>query len=370
MPKSALSRATVGFVRKAVLAFYANERRDFPWRLNRDPYRILVSEIMLQQTRAETVVPYFERWMERFPTMRDLADAETEEVLGHWQGLGYYRRARNLHGAVREVEARYGGALPQDPKELRALPGIGPYTAGAVASIAFGVPAPAVDGNVRRVLSRLMDEPDPSPGMLRSWAEALVDPADPGSFNQGLMEIGARVCVPRSPSCPKCPLAPRCRARKAGSQEERPARSPQRPISEVSEAVVVLLRDRGSRRSVLLRRRPREGLLGGMWELPGRAVPGEEASEATAREMALSLTEGTPELAGSVEPLDHAFSHMRVRYMPFVFTVSTSDAGCGDGGGDTLRWADRKAVEALPMSVAQRKILERVRAANLHSATL
>src|SRR5688500_1720350 len=215
----------------AVVAHYARAKRDLPWRRTRDPYAIWVSEIMLQQTRVATVIPYWERWLGRFPTVGALAEAPLDDVLAHWAGLGYYTRARNLHRGAREVVARWGGALPETAGGLREVPGIGAYTAGAIASIAYGERAPLVDGNVARVLARVFGiETDvkSTVGVKKIWAlagalmEGLADGTDPGDLNQGLMELGATVCAPRSPSCLACPLTAVCVARKQGRQDELP----------------------------------------------------------------------------------------------------------------------------------------------------
>lgn len=205
----------------ALLRHYDVHRRDLPWRDRADPYAVWVSEIMLQQTRVETARPYYERWLERFPDLDALADAEIDDVLRAWQGLGYYARARNLHRAARMVRERYHGAIPADPAELRRLPGVGAYTAGAVASIAFGAATPAVDGNVRRVVARLHDLEDPTAAQLQTLAVELVPADRPGDFNQALMEIGATVCTPRAPDCDACPGG--CWAA-SGSSPTRPRR--------------------------------------------------------------------------------------------------------------------------------------------------
>ena len=356
--------------RQALLRFFQEVRRELPWRETGNPYRILVSEVMLQQTRVETVVPYYRRWMERFPDPDSLAAADLDEVLGLWEGLGYYSRARNLHRAVREVVARYGGQVPSKPEALRTLPGVGPYTAGAVASIAFSRPVPAVDGNVRRVLARLMDAPSPTRGELEGWAGALVDPDAPGDFNQALMELGALVCTPRSPECGTCPVAGWCAARAAGTQAERPAAAPRKPTPRVDEAVAVLARcgPDGQDPRVLLRKRPEEGLLGGMWEFPG-TEPGagespREAASRLARELLGLLGEAEAARGegwirgGSIRlpTVSHAFSHRRMRYHPFLFRL--------DPGPDTdnqprppVGWVGVDATGELPLPVAQRRVL-------------
>jgi A/G-specific adenine glycosylase len=266
-----------------VLVFYRERRRALPWRQTSDPYAIWVSEIMLQQTRVATAKPYYERWMARFPTVTALAEAPLDDVLAAWSGLGYYRRARNLHRGAREVVARYGGQVPGSAEELRALPGVGRYTAGAIASVAFGERAPIVDGNVARVLARLYAIEDDIKGTatsrrLWSLATELVPAEAPGDFNQGLMELGATICTPTNPSCETCPLALLCRGRARGLERELP-RTPRRkraaelPLLALSAAWL----ERDGR--VVLARRPAEGLFGGLWELPlASGGPGELAA--------------------------------------------------------------------------------------------
>lgn len=305
-------------LRRRLLDHYDRHRRDLPWRLEKDPYRIWVSEVLLQQTRVETVVPFYRRWMERFPTLEALAEADREEVMAVWSGLGYYRRARNLHAAARLVRDR-GGALPSEPRELSALPGIGRYTAGAVASIAFGRPEPAVDGNVRRVLARLFDLDRPTAGGLEALARELVPDDRPGDFNQALMELGATVCRPRRPACEACPLGSLCRARECGTVECRPGsrRRPEVPRFAVGTAVLSSTEGR-----FLLARRPEDGLLGGTWEFPGAiARPRESAARAARRAAGRWLGEqapaASPRTAWTV--VTHAFSHRRHVYHAFRF---------------------------------------------------
>ena len=385
------SEEEVGRIRSGLLRFFEERSRSLPWRDDPDPYRILVSEVMSQQTRMETVVPYYQRWIRRFPDCATLAAADQEEVLALWEGLGYYSRARNLHQTARELEARYGGRVPADPEELETLPGVGPYTAGAVASMAFGVPTPAVDGNVRRVLSRLLDDPAPAPARLRRWATALVDPERPGDFNQALMELGSLVCTPRSPRCGRCPVASFCGARAAGTQEERPAPRRSREIPRRVEAVAVLrAEDTGSQVRFLLRRRPPEGLLGGMWEFPGVEVDAPETPESAAMGLAQQLVTraaapppGRDDLPAPrpLPVVNHAFSHLKVTYRPFLFSglfpglfsgvasAGRGGEGSSGGGGDDadpqagrLRWLEEAELQALPVPVAQRRIFRQVEA--------
>jgi A/G-specific adenine glycosylase len=214
-------------LRRALLDWYRANRRDLPWRATRDPYAIWISEAMLQQTRVETAIPYYERFLARFPDLQTLADADSDDVLGVWAGLGYYSRARNLHAAARIVVDEHAGELPDDAEALRSLPGVGRYTAGAVASIAFDRPEPVVDGNVSRVFARLRgirDDVRKAATVRRLWEEAaaLVRGPHPGDLNQALMELGARVCTPRAPRCPVCPVAHHCEAQRGGDAEALP----------------------------------------------------------------------------------------------------------------------------------------------------
>ncbi len=327
--------------RRALLDHFDRTRRPLPWRSGRTPYRVMVSEFMLQQTRVETVVPYYERWLRRFPGWEALAEADEDEVLRAWTGLGYYRRARNLHRAAQVVRERHGGELPGDPEALKRLPGVGDYTAGAVASIAFGRAVPAVDGNVRRVLCRLFDMEAPTAGRLREAAAGLVDPERAGDFNEAMMELGATVCTPRAPACERCPVRGWCRATAAGTVAERPARRPRRRVRRVEYAVVVVVgggmsaegrrvptgarpaASGGSAPTVtLLRKRPDSGLLAGMWEFPSAELTGdEEALQVRIAAAAARLLEdlGVPARpAAPLHPVRHAFTHLHATYHPVV----------------------------------------------------
>ncbi len=252
-----------------LLAWYLRARRDLPWRRTRDPYRIWVSEAMLQQTTVAAVIPYWRRFLRTFPTVRALARAREDQVLALWSGLGYYSRARNLLRAAREVVSRHGGRFPRDLEAAIALPGVGRYTAGAVLSIAYGVPVPVVDGNVARVLARVFlvrGDPKRPSNARRLWriAESLMPHAGAGLWNQALMELGATVCAPVAPACPSCPLRRSCRARAEGLEDRVPAPAA-RPRSVAVEETAALVRRDGA---VLLSRHPSPGLLGGLWDLP------------------------------------------------------------------------------------------------------
>ena len=282
-----------GFCR-ALLAWYDREKRELPWRGTQDPYRVWLSEIMLQQTRAEAVAPRYEEFLARFPTVEALAAADEEAVLKAWEGMGYYSRARNLRRAAMEVVRR--GGFPRSAKEWQKLPGVGAYTAAAVASIAYHEAAPALDGNQARVLSRLLafEGTVDTPQRLRAQAEALIDRERPGDYNQALMDLGSGVCTPRAPKCGLCPVAAFCAARAGGDAESYPHLPP--PIARREVEVTVVLAYLGGR--VLVRRRPSKGLLAGLWEFPN-------FSEGTLAE-ALPGARATGELARS----RHVFTHL------------------------------------------------------------
>lgn len=269
MNKSAIHQYFSG----ELLAWFDANRRDLPWRRNKNAYYIWISEIMLQQTQVKTVIPYFERFIERFPTIEALAEADEEEVLKYWEGLGYYSRARNLHTAVREVRASYGSVVPSEPEEIRKLKGVGPYTAGAILSIAYNKPEPAVDGNVMRVLSRFfLIEDDIAQNKTRVKMEKLVRELIPheraGDFNEALMEFGALVCTPKSPQCEACPLEERCAARAEGVELALPNKKKAKP-PRLERRVVAIVEGSGENEGkILIRQRPQEGLLARMWELP------------------------------------------------------------------------------------------------------
>ena len=294
--------------------FDARRRDDIAWRGERDPYAILVAEVMAQQTRAETAGPYHRRFMDRFPDVRSLAEAEEDEVLGLWEGLGYYARARNLRRAARRVVSEYGGRIPRAVSELRTLPGVGPYTAGAVASIAFGLPEPAVDGNARRVLSRLGDLETGSPSELDRAARTLLGAASrrPGDVNQALMDLGSAVCTPRNPSCEACPLSNRCLALRRGTVGQRPRTKTRASSPERVEAAAVVRRGA----QVLVLRRPSDGLLGGLWDFPSVALspPTPPAAAVAALTSTLRARFGIDCLVdGEIRVLRHTFSHFRLR---------------------------------------------------------
>ena len=296
-----------------LLRWYARHARLLPWRGTRAPYRVWISEIMLQQTQVDTVIPYYRRWLKRFPRVRALASAPLDDVLKEWEGLGYYSRARNLHRAAQMIVTEFGGRVPSDIESLRRLPGVGRYTAGAIASIAFGQDAAVLDGNVKRVLARVFDYPEDvksAKGEKELWelADAILPMDRAGDWNQALMDLGATLCAPKSPDCDHCPLLGLCAAQRLGVQEQRPVakKKPATPHYDVTAAIV---RQRGR---VLIAQRPADKLLGGLWEFPGgKQERGETLAECLRRELreelGIRVRVGQPRLT-----LRHAFTHFKI----------------------------------------------------------
>lgn len=296
-----------------LLCWFQAEQRDLPWRKDQDPYKVWVSEIMLQQTRVDTVIPYFHRFIEQFPTIKDLSEAEEEKVLKAWEGLGYYSRARNLQAAVREVHEKYGGKVPDTPKEISSLKGVGPYTAGAILSIAYGIPEPAVDGNVMRVLSRILsiwdDIAKPSTRkVFEAAVRKLISHENPSHFNQALMELGALICTPTSPSCLLCPVREHCTAFHEGTQLELPIKTKTKKQRNVQLAAAVLADNQGR---ILIHKRPEKGLLANLWEFPMVEINLAYVSEKEQMKDAFHTEYGAKieidEMTGQIE---HVFSHL------------------------------------------------------------
>ena len=343
-----------------LLDWYYHYARELPWRNDPDPYGIWVSEVMLQQTRVDTVIPYFLHWMERFPTITALAEASQQEVLVVWEGLGYYSRARNLQRAAQIVIRDYGGSLPGDMQALRKLPGIGRYTAGAIASIAFGLDEPALDGNIRRVLARFFDvsEPEKNPaGEKRLWelAAANLPTGQAGDYNQALMDLGATICTPRNPQCAQCPLGTMCQAYALGIQEQRPVVKPRGSIPHIIVTAAIVQRQG----RVLIAQRPQNGLLGGLWEFPGGKLnPGEDLIACLKREICEEL--GLEVIVdGAYGVYRHAYTHFRVTLHAFC---------CRPAGANLpqvlqvqdIRWVAPSELAGYPMGKIDRRIASRL----------
>lgn len=320
----------------ALLAWYAENRRDLPWRRTKDPYRIWISEIMLQQTRVEAVKRYYERFLNAFGDVTALANAPEEQLLKLWEGLGYYSRARNLQKAAKIIVAQYGGKMPSDIRALRALPGIGDYTAGAIASIAFGQPEPAVDGNLLRVLSRMDGCTDDItlPAVKKAWAERLrssipADAEETSAFTQAMIELGATVCVPNGAArCGECPFAPGCRAKAEDLTDVLPVKGEKRP-RRIEEKTVLIIRD-GERTA--LHKRPERGLLAGLYELPNTA--GHLSAE---RVTELVRNYGfEPVRVVRAEDSKHIFTHIEWHMIAYDVRIAAEPDGFHEKSGLTL----------------------------------
>lgn len=346
------------FVR-ALLAWFRNNVRDLPWRRHRTPYTAWVAEIMLQQTRVEQGVPYFERFLAAFPDVQTLASASEDEVLKRWEGLGYYSRARNLQRAARYIVANCRGVFPETASEWMALPGVGRYTAGAIASMAFGERVPVVDGNVIRVLSRVFDiaectDDTRTRETLWQIAESLVPKTTPGMFNEAIMELGALVCLPRGPLCTDCPLRAMCRVYAAGRPESRPVRraTSQAPHRDTVAAVIL------QRKRILIAKRPSKGLLGGLWEFPGGEVlPDESHRDALARwllsRMGVAISVGQP-----LVQTEHAYSHFRVTL--YTYTCRIRRGSPVDNFYPEHRWVEASALRTYAFPKVQHPSIEAV----------
>ena len=344
-------------IAERILSWYARHRRDLPWRRTQNPYFIWISEVMLQQTQVETVIPYYDRFLSKFPTVGALAEAPLQEVLKAWENLGYYARARHLHAAAKEIVARMGGDIPRTCDDLVRLPGIGSYTASAVLSIAFGERVPAVDGNVRRVLSRLYSIQEPldlggTQRRIHALANAMVPSKEPGHFNQGIMELGATICRPRSPSCGVCPVHELCTAFQEGLQESLPVTGKRRPLphKEMTAAVV------GDRRGrLLIVQRPEKGLLGGLWKFPGGKRNTEETLEAALRRSVFEEVGIGVRIAERVTSVEHAYTHFRITLHGFRCSWRRGKPkalGCSH-----WKWVGMHGLSNFPFSKADRKVI-------------
>lgn len=344
---------------KNLLAWFDKNKRDLPWRRSRNPYSTWISEIMLQQTRVETVKPYYERWMERFPDVQSLAEADEQEVLKLWEGLGYYSRARSIHKAAKVIVSEHDGIIPSDPAVLQKLPGIGAYTAGAIASMGYGLPAAALDGNIRRILARYYDIADPvrtpqTEKLLWQLAEENLDRERPGDFNEALMDLGSAICLPENPQCLLCPLSEDCLARQHGTTAERPVMLKADPIPHYIVTAALIPDETGER--FLLTKRPAKGLLGGMWEFPGgKQEAGETLEECIQREIReeLDITIRAGEPFGVYK---HAYTHFKVTL--HAFRCEHLEGSPRLLAADELGWFTREEMQSLPMGKIDRMIAQ------------
>lgn len=336
-----------------ISTWYHQHKRSLPWRDHPDPYAVWVSEIMLQQTRVETVIPYFERWLAKFPTIAALAAANEQDVLNLWEGLGYYSRARNLHKAAKVLIADYDSELPKTVAVLQKLPGIGRYTAAAIASMAFGQDAAALDGNIRRVYARIFNVAEPlgsTQAEKTFWnlAEQHLPHGEAGDYNQALMDLGSAICTPRNPNCEECPVQQYCEAYQLDIQDMRPVPKTKKAVPHHVHAAAVIVEEG----RVLLAQRPSKGLLGGMWEFPSGRVEGNPA-----KGLGTAIERGYQLKVKRVAPLGevrHAYTHFKVTEFAFLSElIQSSDAG-------NLRWVALDELDDYPMGKIDRRIAKKL----------
>ncbi|HEY9826841.1 MAG TPA: A/G-specific adenine glycosylase [Stenomitos sp.] len=347
-------------LRRSLLAWYSHQGRSLPWRDTQDPYAIWVSEIMLQQTQVKTVIPYYQRWLQRFPTVEALAAAAQQEVLMLWQGLGYYARCRNLHRAAQLVTERFNGQFPERIEDVLTLPGIGKTTAGGILSAAFNQASPILDGNVKRVLSRLIGlsvPPKYALSFLWKGSESLLDPEHPRAFNQALMDLGATVCTPKQPACLLCPWSQWCQAYQHNLQTVLPMSETREPIPHKLIGVAIIWNDAGQ---ILIDKRPQSGLLGGLWEFPGGKVePNETIAECVVREIREELGIEV-EVQRHFMTLEHAYTHFKV-------TLSVHHCRYCSGEPqpiecDEVKWVSLNELDQYPFPTANQKIIAALQA--------
>ena len=342
-----------------LLHWYATNARQLPWRETTNPYAIWVSEIMLQQTQVKTVIPYFKRWMDRFPTVQTLAKSPLDDILKLWEGLGYYSRARNLYKAAGEIVDRLNGIIPQTYQGLLELPGIGGYTAGAICSIAYNQDIPVVDANVKRVFARILDMEEPveqtaSVRKIREMASSLIPSGQAGHFNQSLMELGALVCTPKSPNCKACPVTPHCLAKQRQTVDSRPVLPPRKKTLALEVSAGVLIRDG----RILVQKRLPKGLMAGLWEFPGgKLQPGESPEQALVREFAEELDIDI-ECGKKITVIQHAYTRFRVRLHTFWCTMKNPAQKPALNAAEEIRWVVPQELDVLAFPSADRRLIQ------------
>lgn len=344
----------------SLLSWYDQNKRDLPWRDCNDPYKIWLSEIMLQQTRVDQATPYYLRFIKHFPTVYDLAEAEQQEVLRVWEGLGYYSRARNLHHAAKTVVNEFDGTVPSTWTDINKLKGVGPYTAAAVLSIAFDKPHAVVDGNVIRVLTRFYGIEDDvrktkTKKLVQEHADELIHSDRPGDFNQALMELGATVCTPTSPDCSECPLNSQCVALKMVKTETIPYKSPPKKKPHHQIGVGIIKNEEGE---VLIAHRPDDAMLGGLWEFPGGKQKEEESIEETVvRELREEL-EVEAEVIRPLMKLNHTYSHFKITLHAFICTIASGNPK--PKTSQQIKWVPVDDLEQYPFPKANRRLTDKL----------
>ena len=356
-PREGSKDAIARDIAPPLLDWYDRERRELPWRMapgeRADPYRVWLSEIMLQQTTVKTVIPYYDKFLKLWPNVKALAKAELDDVLAAWAGLGYYSRARNLHACARAVVGEHGGKFPSQEAALRTLPGVGPYTAAAIASIAFGERATPVDGNIERVVARLFAVREPLPlakPALRSLAATLTPLTRAGDFAQAMMDLGATICTPRSPSCLMCPLQTECTAKALGIAAKLPARTPKGEKPHRFGIAFIALREDGA---VLLRRRPDRGLLGGMMEVPST----DWVDMLPSATDALRIVPVKADWWKVPATVRHVFTHFELELVVYRAVVSSASELTFWADGSRCRWVPRRELDAQALPSVMRKVI-------------
>lgn len=343
-------------IRQKLLDWYASHKRRLPWRETSNPYAIWVSEVMLQQTQVATAIPYYERFMDRFPTLPQLARANIQKVLKLWEGLGYYSRARNLHRAAGVVVSRHHGKVPDDPAAFRALPGVGDYISAAVLSIAFGRAIPVVDGNVKRVLSRLMEIDTPvnrsgSHKIFEPPASRLICPQHPADFNQSIMELGALICRPKNPNCSNCPLSDLCRAKRHHTTADYPKRDASRKTPHRHMAIGVILK----KGKMLVAQRQIDGFLGGLWEFPAVSAEPGHTNGQTIEGSLFTETGLTVAIDRRLTGIRHAYTHFTLTADVFLCRYVAGRVRLKSAQGH--RWVTLRSLAGLPVHKANHKFI-------------
>lgn len=355
-----LTKDSAKKIQKNLMQWYRQNNRDLPWRETTDPYRVWISEVMLQQTRIEAVIPYFLRFMKTFPTVNHLAESDLQTVLKLWEGLGYYARARNMHRAAKLICDQYQGRLPSTQSALLQLPGIGDYISAAIASISFSLPAAVVDGNVKRILARIALDPAPindtaTKKHFQSLAEMLLSHEHPGDFNQAVMELGQKLCRPRNPLCTKCPVQKYCGAFRTGQADNYPKKKIKKPVPLKQMAYAVINReDRW-----LLVKRPSTGMLGGLWEMPGSEIHPESSPDKQLQKNLLQTTGLRCRVDRYIGNASHAYTHFKVTAAVYQCWYMSGEIRL-NGPAEAL-WVRPDEIAGFPCHKLMHKILDRIR---------
>jgi A/G-specific adenine glycosylase len=344
-------------INAGLLPWFAANKRSMPWRSNRTPYRVWISELMLQQTRVDQATPYFHRFMKRFPSLKSLAEASQEDVLKMWEGLGYYSRARNLHKAARIISTEWKGRFPRTPEEIQSLPGIGSYTTAAIGSLAFNLDLAVLDGNVIRVLSRLFAYTTDSRSVtakkeLQQLADDLLVKGKAGDFNEAMMELGATVCLPRKPKCDECPMTTVCLGHQSGRPTDYPVKAPKKKVPHIIVGAAVVINSKGR---ILVAQRHAEDMLGGLWEFPGgKQESGETIQQCIARELKEELGIAV-EVGEFLTTVKHAYSHFTMEMHTYFARIKSGrprPIDCQD-----FQWLETADLRKLPYSKADLNII-------------